>query len=151
MLNDLVRLLATFFYVGYLPMAPGSMASAAGVLIVLILSSSHELYMAAFVAITILGFVVSGRMEEIAREKDPGCVVIDEVAGILLAFYALPLTWPVIITAFFLFRAFDMFKIYPVNKLEKMPGSVGIMMDDLVAGVYTNLVMQIAVRLADLI
>ena len=58
----------------------------------------------------------------------------------------LPLNFSVLITAFFLFRAFDMFKIYPAYKLEKIHGSVGIMMDDLVAGVYTCLVMHVVLR-----
>jgi phosphatidylglycerophosphatase A len=62
----------------------------------------------------------------------------------------LPLSWPVVITAFFLFRAFDMFKIYPVNRLEEIPGGVGVMMDDIIAGLYTNLAMHLAIRLVAL-
>ena len=69
--------------------------------------------------------------------------MIDEVAGMMVAFFLLPVKWPVIITAFFLFRAFDMFKIYPVNKFEGIEGGAGVMMDDLIAGLYTNIVMQI--------
>ena len=59
----------------------------------------------------------------------------------------LPPAWPIIVTAFFLFRAFDMFKIYPVGLFERLEGSTGVMMDDIVAGLYTNIIMHIAIRL----
>jgi len=73
--------------------------------------------------------------------------VIDEVAGVMIAFFLLPQTWAVMWTAFFVFRAFDMFKIYPGNKLEGVKGSGGIMLDDIMAGIYTNIVMHVALRL----
>ena len=109
------------------------------------------LYILVAAAVTALGFLVSGRMEEIAGRKDPGRIVIDEVAGVMIAFFLLPMTPAVVITAFFLFRAFDMFKIYPVNRFESLAGATGIMADDLFAGLYTNIVMQIAVRWAGVI
>jgi len=141
-------MLSTWFYIGNVPGAPGTVASVAGALVAIIFSPNIYLYLFIFLVVTILGFNVCGRMEEILDRKDPGCIVIDEVAGIMVAFFLLPLNFAVIITAFFLFRAFDMFKIYPVNKFERLDGSAGVMIDDLVAGVYTNLVMQVAVRWA---
>ena len=69
----------------------------------------------------------------------------------MIALFLLPLDWPVLITAFFLFRALDMFKLYPVNQMEKFEGGLGIMMDDIVAGVYTNIVMHIAIRWAGIV
>lgn len=146
-----IKLLSTWFYIGYFPLAPGSMASVAGALMAMIFSSQPFLYILATAVVTVLGFKVSGRMEEMGTQKDPSCIVIDEVAGVLIAFAWLPLSWPVIITAFFLFRAFDMFKLYPVNKFDSIPGAKGIMMDDIVAGIYTNITMQLAVRWAGLI
>ena len=148
MSDKLVKLLSTFFYIGYLPLAPGSMATIAGALIAYCLRDQIPAYVLVFAAITACGFLVSDRMEKIVGQKDPTCIVIDEVSGVMIAFFLLPFSWPVIFTAFFLFRAFDMFKIYPVNKFEPMPGGVGVMMDDIVAGVYTNIVMQIAIRWA---
>lgn len=141
-----VKLLSTFFYIGNFPFAPGTLASAAGLLICIALHKSVFLYLFFMSAITVIGFMVSGRMEEILKKKDPGCVVIDEVAGIMVSFFLLPLTLPVVLTTFFLFRAFDMFKIYPCNKIEESGGAAGIMMDDVVAGLYTNVVMHIAIR-----
>ena len=142
--RKLIQLLATFFYAGYLPLAPGSMASLAGAGICILLRSSFNLYLLLFVIISAIGFAVSGKMEKMQNDKDPSCVVIDEVAGSFIAFFMLPATWPVFITAYFLFRAFDMFKIFPANKFESFGGSLGIMSDDLVAGLYTNLIMNMA-------
>jgi len=149
--DRLVRLFSTFFGIGNLPLAPGSMASIAGVLICVLLQSSVLLYGAVFGVITLLGFWSCGRMEALLNEEDPSSVVIDEVSGVMIAFFLLPLTPAVMWTAFFLFRAFDMFKIYPVNKFEEIPGGAGIMMDDVIAGIYTNIVMQIAVRWAGIV
>lgn len=151
MSDKLVKMLSTWFYVGDMPGAPGTAASAVAVLMAVICSPNLFLYILVTAAVTVLGFKVSGRMEVLLGKTDPGCIVIDEVAGIMVAFFLLPLKWPVIITAFFLFRAFDMFKIYPVNKFEEMEGGTGVMMDDLVAGVYTNIVMHIAVRWANIL
>jgi len=149
--DKLVKMLSTWFFVGNIPGAPGTAASAVAVLMAIIFSTNTILYIFVFTIVTILGFKVSGRMEEILDRKDPGCIVIDEVAGIMVALFLLPLTWPIVITAFFLFRAFDMFKIYPVNKFEQIHGGAGVMIDDLVAGLYTNIVMQIAVRWAGIL
>lgn len=146
-----MHLCSTFFYIGYLPFAPGSIASLVAVFISYLLHNSTILYVLVLVAITILGFTVSGRMEQLVGQKDPSCVVIDEVAGGMIAFFLLPKTTAVTVTAYFLFRAFDMFKIYPVNKLEELQGGKGIMVDDLFAGLYTNIVVQIALRLAGVV
>jgi len=146
--DKFVKLVSTWFYIGNIPIAPGTLASAAGVFMAVIFSQNTFLYILVFLIVTILGFNVSGRMEKILNRKDPGCIVIDEVAGIMVALFLVPLNFTVIIIAFFLFRAFDMFKIYPVNKFEQLEGAAGVMMDDLIAGIYTNLVMQVAARWA---
>ena len=151
MTRRLIQLMATFFYIGYLPLAPGSMASLAGAVICFLLRSSPYFYFLLFVIVSAVGFTVSGRMEKLQNDKDPSCVVIDEVAGCFIAFFMLPASWPVFITAYFLFRAFDMFKIYPANRLETLEGSRGIMLDDLIAGVYTNLVMHAALWIRNVI
>ena len=150
MKDKCVKLLATFFYLGDFPVAPGSLASLAGTFLYILTFDNFVGYIALTIIVTVLGFAVSGRMETILKQKDPSCVVIDEVAGVLIAFFLLPLTPAIVITTFFLFRAFDMFKIYPVNKFEQMKGSVGIMTDDLFAGFYTNITMHIAIQLVQI-
>lgn len=146
-----VECATTFFYVGYLPLAPGSMASAVGAGLAFLLHEQPFWYGIVFVFVTWLGFKASGIMEGLRREKDPGCIVIDEVSGVMLAFMALPWRFDVFWATYFLFRAFDMFKIYPANRFEKIPGGTGIMMDDIMAGIYTNIVMQIALRLTGIV
>ncbi len=148
MRDYLTKLLATWFFIGNFPVAPGSLASLAGTLLAIALYGHPVIYIVVFLAITFAGLVVSGRVEKLLGQKDPSCIVIDEVSGVLLAFFALPLTPAVIVTTFFLFRAFDMFKIFPVNRFEELPGAVGIMADDLWAGLYTNIVMHLALRWA---
>ena len=139
---------ATFFYCGNFPGAPGTFTSAVAVLLYLGLQGHTGLYLIVLGAVTVWGFMAGGPMEAMVGRKDPGCVVIDEVAGVLISFFLLPPVPKVMWTAFFLFRAFDMFKIYPANRFETCKGGTGIMMDDIVAGIYTNLVMHAAIRLA---
>ncbi|MCB9747772.1 MAG: phosphatidylglycerophosphatase A [Candidatus Omnitrophica bacterium] len=149
--DRLTKMLSTFFYIGYFPAAPGTVASAAGALIACVLMDNVFLYIVATVIITVIGFLVSGDMEKMIKSKDPSCIVIDEVAGIMISFFLLPWNTPVILTTFFLFRAFDMFKIYPVNKFEAIEGGTGVMMDDLFAGLYTNVTMHIALWLVSIV
>ncbi len=75
-------------------------------------------------------------------------IVIDEFAGQFLALLALPPTWPVLLAGFVLFRLFDIMKPPPARRLEALPGATGIMADDLLAGLYANLLLQLAIRLA---
>jgi phosphatidylglycerophosphatase A len=148
-MNDkIARLLGTWFYVGDCPVASGTAGSFAGLLLAVALQPFMIVYILATLLIIVVGIPAATIVEKQVGTKDPGIVVIDEVAGILLSLFLLPLRIDVLIVAFFLFRAFDMFKIYPSNEFEKFEGGIGIMMDDVVAGIYTNLIMQAAIRLA---
>lgn len=144
----LARWIASLFYLGRFPLAAGSLASFVAALFWIYWGGHSGFYLLAILVVSGLGFLTGGATEKIEGKKDPRIVVIDELAGGLIAFSGLPLEPSVLWTTFFLFRAFDMFKIYPANVFEKRPGSFGIMMDDVMAGLYTNLVMQIAVRWA---
>ena len=148
-MNDrLARFCATFLHIGDFPVAPGSAASAAALVVAFLLHRWPWAYILTGIFFTVLGFMSAGRVEKLMGRKDPGCIVIDEAAGVMISFLFVPMTWPVMVTGFFLFRAFDMFKIYPANRLEDMGGSVGIMADDIAAGLYANLTLQVALRLA---
>ena len=148
MRDFLNKSLATVCGVGYLPVAPGTWATAVGVAIAYYFGNNLPVYTIVLLVLLILGIMTSGAVEKLLNEKDPGIVVIDEVVGIMIALWGLPLIWAVMICGFFLFRAFDMFKIYPINKLEAQPGGWGIMLDDCMAGVYTNIILRIALRCA---
>lgn len=136
--------LATFGGVGYFPVAPGTAATVAGIMVALIFHGSLLLYSIVTALLFILGVPVCTYMERMLQYKDPGVACIDEVVGVLIAFWGLPLMWPVVIIGFFLFRALDMFKIYPINRFEAMAGGMGIMLDDVMAGLYTNIILRLA-------
>jgi len=145
--KNLIKLITSFFYLGYAPLMPGTVASAAAVGLYLLCRNNFYLHTILLVITTIVGFLLCGKAERIFKEKDSPKIVIDEVAGVLLSFWALPGVDPILILAgFFTFRALDAFKVYPANLLEKLSGSVGIMSDDLLAGLYTNIMLQIVIR-----
>jgi phosphatidylglycerophosphatase A len=146
-------LFATFFGVGYLRPGPGTYASAITVLCWW--GASHfiargwlvPVEIVASLAITLLGIPPSTVVERESGRTDPGFVVIDEVAGQMIALIAVPLDWKYLLTSFILFRGFDTIKPYPLRRLERLPGGTGIMMDDVGAGIYALAVLQIWLHL----
>ncbi len=148
MKNYLSKLIATFFGVGYLPLIPGTFGSAAGAVIYYFLWRQEYIFYGVLFLLTMVGFGVCGIAEEAFGKKDPKYIVIDEVAGMLISFILVPFTWVNAFIVFVLFRFMDIVKPYPIRKLEKMPGAFGIMSDDIVAGVYANLLFQIGFSIA---
>ena len=146
-------MLATFFGVGYLRPGPGTYASAITVLLWWALSrfiASAWLIPAAViasVAITLLGIPPSTTVARESGQKDPGFVVIDEVAGQMIALIGVPVVWKYLLAGFILFRGFDIIKPFPLRRLERLPGGTGIMMDDVGAGVYALLLLQLWIHL----
>jgi phosphatidylglycerophosphatase A len=149
--------------VGYLPIAPGTWGSIVGVgiylgLVAFLRFSPWAVFIAAelvlITAITLIGFWAASRTEKLLGRKDPGKVVIDEVAGQLIAL--LPIVpgfdsgWVSIVAAFLLFRLFDIIKPYPARRLEKLESGLGIMTDDLVAGAYAAVVTSIIIAVGTL-
>ena len=86
--------------------------------------------------VTLVGIWAGSRVERAIDAKDPGIIVIDEVAGMLVSVLFLPRTIPVLVTAFLLFRLFDIWKPFPARQLQEMHGGVGVMLDDLISGAY---------------
>jgi phosphatidylglycerophosphatase A len=146
-------LLATFFGIGRLDPGPGSWGSATTVLLwsaiayALPMSLRTPVLVAAAVLVTLIGIPAATQVARASATKDPQFVVIDEVAGQLIALIAVPLAWKTFLAGFILFRAFDMLKPPPVRQLEKLPEGTGIVLDDVAAGFYALLVMQILLRL----
>jgi len=141
--------LASVFFVGYLPLIPGTFGSFAGLGIFFLLRRNMPAALFATLLIMVLGFVVSGRAEKALGRKDHRCIVIDEVAGMLLSLLALPCYGiETFIAAFFLFRLLDTLKPYPAGSFESNPGALGIMGDDIIAGAYVNIILQVVLRLA---
>ena len=142
-MDRLVRLAATFFYVGEVPVAPGTAASFAGLLLVFATVDRPWLCAALFGLIALLGFLTAGPAEKIYGKKDPRQVVIDEVSGIFLVFFMVPVNWASLVTGFIVFRVLDVVKPFPARRLERLDGSWGIMADDLLCGLYANLILQV--------
>ena len=139
-------LLATGFGAGYAPVAPGTAGSALGVLLFYLLPPLPPVFYAGIlVAITLCAVGIAGAAERTLGTKDPPQVVIDEVAGQLIALAFLPAHWGYLLAGFLLFRLFDIAKPWPANTINRhMKGGAGIVLDDVVAGVYANIVLHAA-------
>jgi phosphatidylglycerophosphatase A len=148
-MNKIWIAIATFFGCGFLPIAPGTWASAFTVIIVYFspLSGSPFLLLAGATATVYAIGVPAAKASEVHfARKDPRPCVIDEVAGQLVSLWFLPRQAGYFIAAFFLFRLFDIIKPFPVNKSESLPHGFGIMTDDVLAGGYTLAVLLLARR-----
>lgn len=147
-------IVATFFNVGRIPIAPGSWASliTAGTLY-LIYPHIQSLVtgVASLVIIILLGIPAASTAEVYFGKKDPGECVIDEVAGQLLCLIFIPHSWVHYLAAFFIFRFFDIFKPFPIRHAEKIKRGLGIILDDLIAGLYTLVVIRFFMWLKPLI
>ena len=125
---------------------PGTIGTLAGVAIFYFTNINYVIYWSLTFCIIILGVWLSGIAEkDIFKKKDSQHIVIDEVAGYLIAmsFFTLNDHWLYILLGFILFRAFDILKPNPINKLQKLKGGFGVMMDDILAGVYANIILQL--------
>jgi phosphatidylglycerophosphatase A len=141
--------IATFFGIGYLPLGPGTWASAVTVLLwwaaARAMNPQWVVPVAALVsaAVTLIGIPASTVVARESGRKDPGFVVIDEVAGQMIALIGAPLNWKYLLAGFILFRSFDIVKPFPLRRLEKLPEGTGIMMDDVGAGLYALVLLQL--------
>ena len=129
-------MLASVFGAGYAPVASGTVGSFVTVVAIWLLPLTPLRIAVALVVVTLVGIWAGSRVERLLGKKDPGVIVIDEVAGMLLSVILLPRTIPVLVTAFLLFRLFDIWKPFPARESQALTGGMGVMVDDLVAGVY---------------
>ena len=143
MKNRLVKLIATFFFIGYLPFIPGTWGSLGGVLVYFLVRHNIYLFLGVSAAVLFAGFYTAGKAEDIFGRKDERKIVIDEVFGLLLLFLLVPPHRVYLITAFILYRLFDFLKPYPAKRLEGLPRSWGIMADDIVAALYSYMVIAV--------
>ena len=139
----LATVVATGLGSGYAPLAPGTAGSLVGLALFWPL---HRLPLAGQAATTalvfVLGVAAAGHVARRLGVEDPGLVVADEVVGMWVSLLGMPLTVVTALAGFVLFRVFDVFKPYPARDLERLPGGWGIMCDDVMAGVYANLLLR---------
>lgn len=142
---------ATAGGLGYAPVAPGT-AGSLGAVVVFILARNVALAHPALFALIIAGTAATGvfAARAVMRAEgveDPGKVVVDEVAGQWIALFLLPFSWPLVIAGFLLFRLFDIWKPFPVRQSERLGNGVGVMLDDILAGIYANLTLRLLLLL----
>lgn len=130
---------------GYFPKAPGTFASALAATSFYFFNPAWQVLSLLIITSLILGILFTPYIEQNSG-KDPGLIVIDEVAGQWLAFLFLPLNNPaILITGFILFRVFDIWKPLGINNLQTLKSGWGVMLDDILAGVYANIILQILI------
>jgi phosphatidylglycerophosphatase A len=140
-----IILLATWWGVGFCPLAPGTLGTLAAIPLFLLLSLLPLwLYLPCVLGIALLACWVAGRAETIFGEQDPRAIVIDEVVGFLAVMIALPPTWPYLLAAFMFFRIFDILKPPPIRFLERtVKGGYGVVLDDVLAALYAHIALRI--------
>jgi phosphatidylglycerophosphatase A len=147
-MRRLIVLLATWWGVGFCPLAPGTVGTLAAIPLFLVLSLLPLwLYLCCLLGLVLLACWAAGRAEAIFGEQDPHAIVIDEVVGFLVVMIALPPTWPFwlsLLAGFILFRAFDVLKPPPIRFLERtVKGGYGVVLDDVVAALYAQIALRI--------
>ena len=148
-MTRLAVFVATVAYCGYFPFAPGTVGSAAGLVVYLLVWWTHS---AAVEVGLIVGLFAAGVWAGTTAERyfggiDPGPIVIDEVVGMLITLAFIPVGVGAAIAGFVLFRIFDVIKPYPANQFERLHGGLGVMADDAMAAVYANVSLRLAMWL----
>lgn len=142
--------IATCGYLGYVPIAPGTFGSAAGLAVFYAVRStgSVSVELLAIVALFAIGVWAGTQAEHHFGGTDPGPIVLDEVVGMLITLALLPVNLTGAIVGFLIFRVLDVVKPWPSAGFEKLPGGLGVMADDGMAAVYGNLIMRGLILLA---
>lgn len=138
--------LASGFGIGLVPIAPGTFGSLPGLVLAwgLVTLGGQVALAAGIVCVVLVGTWSAHALSQRLGLKDPGVIVVDEIAGQMVTVLGIHLSGSVLAAAFVLFRVFDVIKPPPARQLEALPGGIGIMADDLAAGVYANLALRAA-------
>jgi phosphatidylglycerophosphatase A len=141
--------IATAGFAGRVPFAPGTFGSLIGLPVYYVMSLFPlSTVFAGLIVFIAFACWVAGEAEKALGDKDPGCIVIDEIAGMAVTFFALDFSWAVAIAGFALFRFFDVVKPFPIRYLEKRyGGGFGVVVDDVAAGVISNVVLRIGLMM----
>ncbi len=146
-INFFEKFIGSGFYTGYFPIASGTVGSAAAILIYLIPGfENFYIIIPAAILMAVYGIYIGTKFEK-EYGKDPAQCTIDEVVGTWISLIALPKTFWVILVSFLLWRILDIIKPPPARNLERLNGGLGIMIDDVVSGIYTLLIMHLVVYL----
>jgi phosphatidylglycerophosphatase A len=149
-MGRLAIFICSFGYVGFVPIAPGTVGSAVGVLVYVVCRGIGISYweLPLIVGLFVAGVIATGPCEQALGCVDPGPVVIDEVMGMLITLFLIPVGWGGMLIGFLLFRVLDIVKPFPARQLERLHGGFGVMADDVMAAIYANLLLRGAYHLA---
>jgi len=136
------NVIGTFFGCGNTPKLPGT-AGTLGAVLFYVLIHNSPLYLSIIAITLIIGTWSARYVSAVRKVEDPQEVVIDEVVGYLITMYLVPFSWVTVVCGFLLFRLFDIFKPGPIKLVEKVPHGYGIMLDDILAGIFANILLQI--------
>lgn len=140
--------LATGFGAGLSPVAPGTAGTLVGLLLFWPMTAlSHTVQAGLIVVVSLVGVWGASLVARHEGRKDPGLAVVDEIVGMWIALFCVPWSLTTVVAAFFLFRAMDVVKPFPARQFESLPRGWGIVADDVMAGIYANLVLQLILRL----
>jgi phosphatidylglycerophosphatase A len=140
----ILKYIATLGFIGYIPVAPGTFGTLTAFLFYILLRPSPFIHIVILFLIIPIGIISSHHAERLLNRKDSRHIVIDEFCGYLLSVLFIPYSISYALAAFFLFRFFDILKPFPIKKIENaLCGGTGVMADDIMAAIYTNLILQI--------
>jgi len=148
-IHGLVDFLVTGFYTGYFPFMPGTFGSIVGVFLYIVFEPLGWWFYLLWVLLLCLAIPITTYAEKhLYQAKDPGHIVIDEVLGMMATLFTFPFSgsaesWKFVIIGFLLFRFFDITKPTPIASLQKLHGGWGVMIDDLFAALYANILLQL--------
>jgi len=146
-----VLFLSSGGFIGNIPFAPGTFGSLLGLPLCFILSKINLWVSILFLVIFVsLAIWVCNKAQQLIQEKDPGCIVIDEISGMMLSLTGIPFNLISASAGFVIFRLLDIFKPFPIRAIEKkIPGGAGIVLDDIAAGIISNIILRIVLFLSD--
>jgi phosphatidylglycerophosphatase A len=148
-----VLFVATGFFIGTVPIAPGTFGTLIGLPVCFLLSRLNFLQSVICILVFILFAVgIASAAEKILKQKDPGQIVIDEIVGLIITFAGLPFNLKTVLAGFIIFRVLDILKPFPIRTLEKrIGGGSGVVLDDVLAGVYGNLTLRLIIYTTDIL
>ncbi|MCK4467699.1 MAG: phosphatidylglycerophosphatase A [Desulfobacterales bacterium] len=140
-----VMFLATGCFIGNIPFAPGTFGTILGLPLCFLLSRTNFSVAVLLTAIFIIfAVLIAHDAEKILKKNDPGCIVVDEIVGLMVTLFGLPFNAVYMLAGFVIFRFFDILKPFPIRLIErKLSGGTAIVMDDVVAGIFSNLVLRV--------
>lgn len=144
-MRGLALVVATAAYSGHVPVAPGTAGSLVGLAVFALVRAlgGPAIEVVTIIALVAAGIWAASEAERHFGRSDPGAIVIDEVAGMLVTLCWLPVSWGGALIGFLAFRAFDIVKPFPARAAERLPRGWGVMADDIVAGVYAHIVLRL--------